>query len=83
MSGVVTADIAQVLPDRTLVVRRSGSALEVSLTGLARLADSQPNRVFVLIERLDPDAAPDGVDLSSSASLIPTSPPGGESPTAR
>jgi len=65
MSTVLTADLAQVLPDRKLVVRRSGDRLEVSLSGLARLSDTQPNRVFASIERLDPDAAPDGVDLAS------------------
>ena len=64
MSTVVTAAIAPVLPDRTLVVSRAGDQLEVTLSGLDRL-DTQSNRVFASIERLDASAPADGADLTS------------------
>jgi hypothetical protein len=65
MSTVVTAQLAQVLPDRRLVVTRVGSGLEISLTGLARVATTQANRVFASVERLEPSGAPDDVELTS------------------
>ncbi len=63
MSTVVTCDLAPALPDRTLVVTRSGGQIDVTLSGLARLSDRQANRVFASLERL---TGPPGVaDLTA------------------
>jgi hypothetical protein len=51
MSSVVTADLAPALPDRHLTVTDGSGGLEVTLSGLARLADHQVNRVFAGLER--------------------------------
>jgi hypothetical protein len=67
MSTVVTADLAPVLPDRHLVVRRAAGGLDFTLSGLARVSDTQANRVFASLERFAPGASPDGVDLTSLA----------------
>ena len=67
LSDPVDTDIVQVLPDRTLTVRRQGDALIVQLTGTGPDGPRQ-NRVDVLIEHgtsgaalltgLDSDQAP-------------------------
>ena len=65
-STVVTTELAPVLPDRTLVVTRGHGGLEVRLSGLARLADFQANRVFASLERFDgPSEATASSDLMS------------------
>ena len=63
MSTAVAADLAPALPDRKLVVTRSAAGLEVTLSGLARLTDRQPNRVFASLERTA--GSPDGADLTA------------------
>ena len=68
MSTVVTAEVAPVLPDRTLSVVRGPAGLDITLVGLARLAESQANRVFASLERLTRPPA-DAADPSDLASL--------------
>jgi hypothetical protein len=51
MSSVVATDLAPALPDRTLTVTRDGTGLVVTLAGLARVFEGQPNRVVASLER--------------------------------
>ncbi|MGI8901999.1 MAG: hypothetical protein ACR2HA_13940 [Nocardioides sp.] len=51
MSSVVTVELSQVLPDRHLEVTRVAGGVQVKLSGLARLAEHQANRIFASLER--------------------------------
>lgn len=52
MSRVVTCDLAPVLPDRNLDVRRGDAGLEIKLIGVMSPAGQHPNRVVASLERL-------------------------------
>ncbi|MEV7099721.1 hypothetical protein AB0M80_43585 [Amycolatopsis sp. NPDC051045] len=72
MSTAVTAELSPVLPDRHLVVARGAGGVDVKLSGLGRLGDSQANRVFASIER---QAGPVGEgDLTSLTLSAPDFP---------